>query len=233
MRPWLLAQTVAQIEFESAGLDADNGVDAWFVRRAAATKPVVSLETLEEQIQLFATLPDALQEKLLRDMLDETDAFLETTHAILRAWERGDEATLLELLIGAPDDPELAEFHRLVFVERNHRMSERLEALARDGRARFAVIGTGHLIGPESVPSLLEARGFRVRRVPDAFVRSAPEEMPMPAEQGGPVPAEPDAAAPGAAPPPTEAPEATGVPEETGVPEAAPPAGDPTPPPAP
>jgi uncharacterized protein YbaP (TraB family) len=180
MRPWLLAQIVAQIEFEAAGYDAENGVDAWFLRLASNSKPVVQLESLEEQLAIFGGLPPALEEALLREMLSQTDAFVETTHAILRAWEAGDEARLLELLLGPSDDASLGPFHQKMFVERNYRMAERLVALARDGGKRFVVVGTGHLIGPESVPELLEARGFEVQRVPDAFVRAVPLEPPIP-----------------------------------------------------
>jgi uncharacterized protein YbaP (TraB family) len=205
MRAWLLAQVVAQIEFEAAGYDADNGVDAWFLRRATGAKPVVQLESFEEQTRLFAGLPNALQETLLREILRETDVFLETTNAILRAWERGDEAMLLELLLGARDDPNLEAFHKRVFVDRNRVMAERLEALARDGRERFVVIGTGHLIGPDSVPELLDHRGFEVERLPDAFVRAAPWETPLP-DPTAPAPAPEPEPVPAPAPAPAPAP---------------------------
>lgn len=194
MRPWLLAQLIAQFEFEDAGLVAENGVDAWFLRRAAQDrKPVGQLESLEEQMAAFGTLAPPVEEALLREVLGQTDVFLAVTRAILAAWERGDEALLLELLLGSRNDPLLASFHRSVFVSRNHRMASRLAALAADGRPRFVVVGAGHLIGPESVPALLAAYGFEVERHPDAFVRRVP---PVPV-----LPAQPEGAA-GAAPAP-------------------------------
>jgi len=171
MRPWLVAQVIAQLEFAGAGLDPDNGVDAWFLRRAAAEdKPVMQLESLEEQMALFGALAPPVEDALLREMLEQSSSFLETTRAILWAWEHGDEARLLELLLGSRADPRLAAFHQAVFVERNHRMAQRLAGLAADGRARFVVVGAGHLIGPESVPQLLAASGFAVERRPDAYV---------------------------------------------------------------
>lgn len=187
MRPWLLAQLIAQFEFEDAGLEPENGVDAWFLRRAAGDrKPVGQLESLEEQMAAFGALAPPVEEALLREVLGQTDAFLAITRAILLAWERGDEALLLELLLGGRDDPLLASFHRSVFVDRNHRMAARLAALAADGRPRFVVVGTGHLIGPESVPTLLAAYGYEVERHPDAFVRSVPPVPVLPAQPEGP-----------------------------------------------
>lgn len=172
MRPWLLARVVAQLEYQAAGYDAENGVDAWFLRRAAGSKPVVELESMEEQTALFASLPDSLQEKLLREILHGSGDFVAMTREILGAWERGDEAQLGQLVLGSRSDPELADFYQRVFTERNQRMSERLAALAADGRARFVVVGTGHLIGPEGVPVLLADRGFLVKRIVDARLRA-------------------------------------------------------------
>jgi len=186
MRPWLLAQVVSQLEYQAAGYDAENGVDVWFLKRAGR-KPVVELESIDEQTALFASLPDALQEKLLKEVLSDTDDFLAVTQAILRAWEEGDDATLATLVLGSRDDPELATFYERVFTERNHRMSERLAALAADGKARFVVIGAGHLIGAESVPALLAQRGFQVQRVADARVRArGSSPSPGPAERAPP-----------------------------------------------
>src|SRR5690606_30059933 len=136
----------------------------------------------------------------------ESALFAATTERLLSAWERGDEALLLELLLGGRDDPALAAFHEQVFVARNHRMAERLAALVEDGRSRFAVLGTGHLIGPDHVPQLLAARGFSVRRVPEAFVFRSPLETAPPAVPGAPP------AGDGAAQPPPADPRAPAAP---------------------
>jgi uncharacterized protein YbaP (TraB family) len=189
MRPWMLAQILVQHSFAAAGYDPENGVDAWFVRRAEAEGlPVFALETLDEQMASFAALTPEVEGLLLQGMLEQRDVFVETTHEILRAWERGDEARLLELLLGVRNDPVLADFHRTVFIERNWRMADRLRLLAADGRARFVVIGTGHLIGPESIPALLAAQGFHVERFANAFVRAVPLEPVIPDSVPSPVP---------------------------------------------
>lgn len=183
MRPWLVAQHVAQLELAAAGADPERGVDAWFLRRAAAEeKPVAQLESLEEQLALFGALPASVEDALLRDVLAQVGTVRETLRAILWAWEHGEEARLLELLLPDRSDPRLAVFHQVAFVARNHRMAARLAARAADGRARFVVVGTGHLIGPDAVPALLAAHGFRVERRPEAFVRSFDPAALLPAD---------------------------------------------------
>lgn len=181
MRPWLAAQRVAQIELAALGVDPDGGVDSWFVRHAVAeAKPVARLETLDEQMAAFGALPAAVEEALLRELLEQAPVFGETLLASRWAWEHGEEARLLELLLGAGEDPRASLFHRTVFVPRNERMAARLSARAADGRDRFVVLGAGHLIGPESVPELLGRHGFAVERHPEAFVRSFDPVEPAP-----------------------------------------------------
>ena len=44
-------------------------------------------------------------------------------------------------------------------------MVSRLHQLSADGRTRFVVVGAGHMVGEQSIPSLLEERGWRVARI--------------------------------------------------------------------
>ena len=50
--------------------------------------------------------------------------------------------------------------------ERNPPLADGIEALHRQGRRIFAAVGALHMTGPQSLPRLLAARGFKVERVP-------------------------------------------------------------------
>jgi hypothetical protein len=207
MRPWLVAQVVTQLEYAAAGLDAENGVDVAMMRRAAGRKGIVPLESLDEQAALFASLPPAMQETMLIEILREAQALLAVTRATLAAWEQGDEATLADLLFGnSSQDPAIAEFYERVFYSRNRSMSDRLVALSADGRPRFVVVGTGHLIGTQGIPQLLAQRGFQVERVgsarvlPGAAAQKPVTELPAPAATPAPTATEPQAPVPALAP---------------------------------
>jgi uncharacterized protein YbaP (TraB family) len=52
--------------------------------------------------------------------------------------------------------------YRTLVVERNRRWADRIAQLLRDDKRIFIVVGVGHLVGPDSVPALLRARGIRV-----------------------------------------------------------------------
>jgi len=220
MRPWLVAQVVTQLEYAAAGLEAENGVDVAMMRRATGRKGIVPLESLEEQAALFAGLPAPLQEKMLVEILREAQALLAVTRATLAAWEQGDEATLSGLLFSnASGDAALTEFYERVFYGRNRAMTDRLVTISADGRPRFVVVGTGHLIGSQGIPELLAQRGFRVERVGSARVLPGTIAAPagaIPAPSATPV--EPAAPRPTATP---VAPIAPIAPSDTVTPAAA------------
>ena len=171
MRPWMVALQVQDLEYNAVGLQPENGVDAVLLRRAKGHKPIRSLETLDEQMSAFASLPDAVQETWLLGTIHESQALLDVTRDLLRSWEAGDETKLTSLLFPAQDSTaEQAAFFERIYWSRNQTMTDRLAGLAADGKSRFVVIGTGHLLGARGVPELLAQRGFRVSRVGAAHV---------------------------------------------------------------
>jgi uncharacterized protein YbaP (TraB family) len=162
-RPWLAAMMVEELVLEDVGMRTEFGVERALVQRARREKrPVESLETLDEQFQAFAGLPDAVQEQYLLDALsaDAPEAMLD----FLALWKRGD-ADALEAQIASDTRPEMKPFYQAVFVQRNQRMAERLTAWTRDGQPRFVVLGAGHTVGQGSLPELLAEAGWSVQRI--------------------------------------------------------------------
>jgi len=166
MKPWYVTNLLVAMEVQEAGYGPEFGVDLHFVERSREAIPVVALETADQQIDLLDALPLAVQDLMLRDALDRTERFSAATEELMEAWRRGDERAL-ETLVFQPveENREFEAFYETVFFQRNEAMSGQLAALARDGKTRFAVLGTGHLLGPRGIPALLCADGFDVERV--------------------------------------------------------------------
>lgn len=209
MRPWMVALVVQDLEYSAAGLQAENGVDAVLLRRAKGQKPIVALESLDEQMAAFAGLPDGLQETWLTDVLRESATLSTFTREMMRIWEAGDDAKMTALLFpDASTSPDQLQFYDRMYWSRNQVMADRLTALAVDGKPRFVVVGTGHLLGPRGIPELLAQRGYEVKRLGSARVVGA--TVPAPAATAGVAP--PPSAPPPASPTPPPAPIATALP---------------------
>jgi uncharacterized protein YbaP (TraB family) len=163
LKPWAATTYLAMRQFAEAGLDEQYGVDKQFLGRAAGSLPIYGLETLESQLRVLDGLDEQTQELMLRDTLTRLD---EDPSLLLDAWRHGDEAALAEIVFHPLDEfPEYAAFYDALFFERNEAMAAKLAARSRDGRRRFVVVGTGHLVGPRGIPALLSARGWRVEVV--------------------------------------------------------------------
>jgi len=164
LAPWLVAVEIGGMELASLGFDPELGVDKMFEERAASTgKPIVGLETLDDQLALLSGLSPEVQELMLRDVLVRTQEFREEVQDMVGAWEHGDDARLQELVFRSLDEePGLVDYYERVVFERNRRMADRLAAMARDGKERFVVVGAAHVLGDRGLPRLLAARGFEV-----------------------------------------------------------------------
>ncbi len=162
-KPWFLYLVLVQLELARAGYQPEHGVDAVFIRAADGTKPIVALESMDSQLQIFDQLPMPLQQQLLEDALVQADDVSREVAALVDAWTQGDEGRLSELVFEPLDEtPELEIFYDLVFFRRNRTMTAGLVKLARDGKTRFVVVGAGHMLGVEGIPALLDERGWSV-----------------------------------------------------------------------
>jgi uncharacterized protein YbaP (TraB family) len=166
LEPWALSLVVIEGSLREAGYEGAYGVDQWFLARAKESgKAVVGLETVEFQLGLLAGLSPEHQERLLRESLlaSAPGGGLDQVESILDAWERGDAAALERLAhADLSEDPSLAPFFEATYFARNESMRDALVRLMADGRTRFCVVGSGHLVGARGIPALLAAEGHRV-----------------------------------------------------------------------
>ena len=152
--------TISTLVWQAQGFDAAKGVDLYFLDRAD-DREIVELESLEEQLELFASLDG---EHLLEMTLDSIDTVEQDTVDLHRAWRCGDAELLSEVAIERPRerDPEIETFVTEFLDRRNEGMADDIVTLLDRGGESFVVIGAAHLVGPTGVPDLLRQRGVRV-----------------------------------------------------------------------
>lgn len=158
-RPWFVALMLTLGEMQRLGFRPELGVDLHFATRARGQKRILALETVDEQVAIFAGMSDALQEQMLKDSLERLDEVGEQLRRALALWRAGDAEGMYELLMG-PMRGEFPEmYHRLV-AERNRRMAAAIEGYLRGSGVTFVVVGSGHLGGPDGILQQLRARGY-------------------------------------------------------------------------
>jgi uncharacterized protein len=158
-QPWFAALMVQQMELAKSGFDSAAGVDEQFALMAQGDqKPIIGLETMDEQLGFFAHLSLEQQRQFLRSTLQDSNSAASESDAVVRAWQHGDTAKLEQLLReGTSDSPEL---YRLLTTERNRRWLPKITALLNGDDNYLVIVGALHLIGHDGVVELLQRQGF-------------------------------------------------------------------------
>jgi uncharacterized protein YbaP (TraB family) len=163
MKPWMVMLMLTAIQMQQAGLDANLGLDRYFFDKAkAAGKTIVGLETAESQIDRFDTMPESLQEQMLRSALEELDSQNAELTAIITAWQRGDAEALDRTLLGAFKKYPAA--YQSLIVERNNNWMPQIEQCLTRATPCLVVVGAAHLVGQDGLLALLERRGYKVEQ---------------------------------------------------------------------
>ena len=163
-RPWFVALTLTTQALERQGFSAANGIDEHFRRAAEGHKRIEALETVEGQLDLFASSSPDAEEQLLRQTLEEIDEYATELDAAFRLWSAGDAPGLDRLMV-APMQGEYPEMFERLFAARNRAMTERLVEMVKTPGRYFVVVGAGHLVGRVGIVELLGARGIASRQL--------------------------------------------------------------------
>ena len=160
LRPWFAAITLTQAAMARSDFKSELGIDQHFATLAAKEgKPVVGFETLLEQLGYLASVGDN-QTLMLASTLDELPMLESGFAAVMKAWQQGDEATLINLLKEEMAPHALQSWmEQTLLAERNHNWLKKWSTLPNES---FIVVGALHLYGEQGLLALLEQQGWRI-----------------------------------------------------------------------
>ena len=170
LKPEMQVVTLTVMVGRRAGLEPGYGIDGFLAGYARQVKkPVVSLETPEDQIGLLLQPTPAETETFVGHALDELESgrALPTLRRLAEAWARSDfnELSSYADWCHCVDSDEDKRLMRRLINERNVAMATQLQTRHDAGEQVFMAVGALHMIGDEGLPALLRARGFEVQRV--------------------------------------------------------------------
>ncbi|HOY78186.1 MAG TPA: TraB/GumN family protein [Hyphomonadaceae bacterium] len=166
MRPWYAGVVISEAVVRRAGYDVTSGVES-VIRPAAsaAGKQIRFLETIQQQMASFATLPEPVQIKFLTSGLAEMDTATDDLNALVNAWKAGDTDGLNKLLI-EDDLGAIPEVYDALLKNRNANWAPEIDTLMKSETGTFLVaVGAAHLIGKDSVIEMLKPMGHAAERV--------------------------------------------------------------------
>jgi len=162
LEPWFAAMTLSLLPLLRSGYETASGVEQALGSRAADGKKRGALETIDEQIALFDTMPPEAQLAFLDQTVEALPVASNTLDQMVAEWLEGDAAALATLLNSELTDPAL--YDRLL-TSRNARWAGWIEQRLEQPGTVFVAVGAGHLAGKGSVQDQLRTRGLKVRRI--------------------------------------------------------------------
>ena len=156
--PWFAAEAISQLQLLKLGFEPTSGVEMYFLERARSDgKSIAGLETAHDQIALFEGLSMEMQAEYLMSSLEQARELPKEVDDMVHAWQRGDTVWFddqLQSELGK--DPVL---YQSVLAARNRKWVPKIEALLNDDKNYLVIVGTGHLVGRNSVIELLKKDG--------------------------------------------------------------------------
>lgn len=164
-KPGIAIMTLTSAQMVRMGFRADEGIDAYFLRRAETQKKsVLELETISQQLNVLLGMSDGnlLMQEALTDF-EQTDA---TMRSLIQGWKQGDEKQLKAILFDdvLAQHPSYLAIYNELFYKRNIAMAKKIEGYLKTGQSYFVIVGAGHLIGDKSVVALLTQKGYKLVR---------------------------------------------------------------------
>jgi uncharacterized protein YbaP (TraB family) len=160
-QPWFAALALQQAELAQQGYESGSGVDEQLAQRAALDhKPIIPLETVDDQLGIFAHLSIEQQRRFLMYALDDADDAAHSADAVVAAWRAGDVRGLERLL--SESSTQYPELFRMLTTDRNRRWLPTLTGLLREPQDYLVIVGALHLVGHDGLVQLLQQAGYEV-----------------------------------------------------------------------
>ncbi|HWY92853.1 MAG TPA: TraB/GumN family protein [Chthoniobacterales bacterium] len=161
LKPWFLAEWLSSRTLEMAGFSETLGVDVYFFRKARSTgKPVLGLETIRDQAEIFDHFSDEENERYLIGTLATLATYPASIGRLVTAWQNGDVRLLDQIL--NQDQHADPVTHKALFSDRNTKWLPQIEAIAHKNENYLVIVGAGHLVGDDGVVAQLRRNGYTV-----------------------------------------------------------------------
>jgi len=160
-RPWMAAVYLELCSYIKAGFSRYFGVDQVIEQEALSRGAALAyFETVEEQLSYFAALDRKTEAAYLRSTVHGVLEDPDLPYKLLSAWSSGNSDELAKFVDdGFKDVPVLKS---QLLVARNRKWVVRIKEMLESEHPHFVTVGVGHLVGKDSVVSMLRAKGFKV-----------------------------------------------------------------------
>jgi uncharacterized protein YbaP (TraB family) len=119
LKPAMLSITISSLKLIKEGFSPDQGIDIYFAKKAGKDKPILELETVQQQMDMIFNLPDP--NLFLKYTLVDSSKTGGQVDEIIKLWKAGDAGKINEVIIDTTlkEYPELSPILDAILFQRN------------------------------------------------------------------------------------------------------------------
>lgn len=165
LKPWMAAVFLAVAPLSKLGYETELGAEKVLTSAArSGGKTLGALETPEQQLGYFNSLPDEQQIAFLNATVDGMADVEQEFSSLVASWAAGQPDRLAEKMNESLEaTPQLAQ---TLLFKRNENWARQVKAMLDQPGTVFVAVGAGHLAGKKSLQDYLKALGVKTERVP-------------------------------------------------------------------
>lgn len=163
-KPWMFNMTLTMMKYQQLGFNQKHGVDQYFYSKAKKDgKQTIALETLEYQLSVFDELSKENADEFTLQTMQELDKLESAMNTMITSWKTGNADVMNNTIIR-----ELHKFpdvYNALFVKRNNNWVKKINRYLQRKQTCMFVVGSGHLVGKDSVVAKLKQLGYKVKQL--------------------------------------------------------------------
>ncbi|MDR1657018.1 MAG: TraB/GumN family protein [Deltaproteobacteria bacterium] len=166
LKPWLAALTLESTRLLYLGYDPKLGLDLHFIKQAKERGiEILELESMMGQLNIFTHLTEQEGLNLLKVTILEFDPTGNDIKEMMEILKNGDVEGFERLYFKVfNENPELIDVLKVLIIDRNQRMFERIGSFFKSGQTTFVVVGAAHLVGPDGLVEKFKQAGYLVTK---------------------------------------------------------------------
>lgn len=167
-QPWFVASHISLNRAAKLGFSPAKGVDVHLLGLAKQTKkPVLALESWQEQLGVFGKMTRQEQDSYLQETLKSHSVARtnDPTLKLMWAWQGGHENELWSQVSKEMARINNPRFMKRMLYDRNDRMVKAIKPWLKLPYSTFVVVGSAHMLGQNGILRQLHNQGLQVERV--------------------------------------------------------------------
>ncbi|WP_454884064.1 TraB/GumN family protein [Sphingomonas oryzagri] len=164
LKTWAAGMVLFGATVQTLGVNSADGVEERLKAQfRAQNKPIEGLETLEQQLGFFDTMPEPEQRQFLEGVVDQKSDDAADFGKMLGAWREGNEKGIAKSF--DKDMKKSQALRNVLIARRNAHWADAIVARLHQPGTQLVAVGAGHLVGTDSVQAMLARLGYQAARV--------------------------------------------------------------------